>query len=113
MVFDVAIRERNRAASVVIVSGGISHPSVNHIYDKKSVVNGIGAFVYENEGRGRAGIVNGGKFVGIIELGHGGAVVIPTIHPLVHGNRTNERITGAIDINRVGVRGADIDWQRF
>ena len=110
MALDVSIRKGNRAATVVIVSGSVPYDvlrgGVSHNYDKKSVVNGIATFVYENEGRGRAGVVDGGEPVRIVVLGQRSAVVISAIHPLVHGNRTNERITGAIDVNCEGVSGA-------
>lgn len=110
MAFDVSIRKGNRAATIVIVSRGVADDilrgGVSHEDDKKSVVNGIATFVYENKGRGRAGIDDGGQFARIVVLGQRGAVVIAAIHPLVHGNRTDERITGAIDVNCVRVGGA-------
>ena len=95
MAFDMAVRKGDRAAAVVIVGGNIPHQSlrtgINHIYHKKRIVNGIGAFIYENESRGRTGVVDGGKFVGIVEQRQGSAAILP---PFILWFMETERTSG-------------------
>ena len=97
----------------MIISGGVPDPGlwarVNHVNDKKSVVNRIGAFVDEDKGSGWARVIDRGEFARIVELRQRRAAIFASVHPLVHGDRTNERITGTVDVNRVRVSRASID----
>src|SRR5579859_650428 len=97
----------------MIVSGNVAYlslrPGVHHIDDKESIVNRIGAFVDEDEGRGRTGVNDSREFSRIVELEQRGAAIFPSVHPLVHRDRTHEGIIGTVDVNRVKVGGASIE----
>src|SRR6266446_2802573 len=111
MVFDVSVGKRDRTTAVVIVGGNIANlgvrAGVDHVYDKKTVIDGISPFIDEDEGCGRAWIIDGGEFVRVGELGQGGAVIFASVQPLVHGNGSDQWIIYTVDVDRVGVSGAN------
>ena len=60
MGFHVSIRKRDGTATIMIVGGDIPgrclRAGIHHVYDKKSVVNGVPTFVDEHEGISWAGL---------------------------------------------------------
>lgn len=72
VVFNVSVGKGDRAGAIVIISGGVADLSlwtgINHIDDEESVVDRIGAFIDKDKSCGWTGVVDGGEFVGVIEL---------------------------------------------